>query len=188
MKKKNALVRTRNTLAKRLRNCGTLEERWFLLHTGSPCPSELARLLYSVLEERNAERKWYFSGPNLTDAIREIFAKWRAGLEQRTGKLILPILMNGDAKAIRELADTVEKMENLNGDYPPESDPLRVALLKLFRYRVLPWRMSWNQLEKELDELRAGKHAREHILRVIKELQLQKLIQIIPAKRGPSRI
>jgi iron-sulfur cluster repair protein YtfE (RIC family) len=143
-------------------------------------------LLLLVLEERNAEGKWYFSGPNLTDGLRESFAKWRAGLEQRTGKLIFPMLMKGDANAIRDLAKTVERMEALNADHAPKVDSLRLALLKLIRHRASPLCVTWNDLEKQLAELRAGNHAREHIHRVMKQLGIWgKLIQIIPAKRGP---
>ena len=101
--------------------------------------------------------------------------------------MILPLLMKGNANAIRDLAHAVEKMEKLNTDYPPKSDPLRFALLRIVRHRIKPLRISWKKLETELHERRAGTHAREHILRVIKELRIQKLIEIIPAKRGPSR-
>jgi len=189
MKKKKAPVRTRNTLAKQLRNCSTNEERWFLLHIGSTRPTELEQLFFQVLELRNAERYVRSYDPDLShDVQKNFFAHWRTGLEERTGKMILPLLMKGNANAIRDLAHAVEKMEKLNVDHPPDTEPLRLALLKIVRHRVAPLRISWKKLETELDQLRAGKHAREHILRVIKELQIQKLIQIIPAKRGRSRI
>lgn len=186
MKKKNVPVRARNTLAKQLRNCSTNEERWFLLHIGSTRPTELEQFFNQVLEFRSAERRFKSFGANIANATRHSFDQWRTGLEERTGKIILPLLMEGDSKTISALARVVEKMEKLNVHYSRESDPLRLALLTLVRYRVAPLRISWKKLETELAELRAGTHAREHILRVIKELKIQ--IQIIPAKRGRSRI
>jgi hypothetical protein len=181
MKRKKTPARTRNTLAKRLRNCSTQEERWFLLHTGTTRPTELEQLFYLVLEERNAERYSRSYDPNL-DVTKSFYARWRTSLEQRTGKLILPLLMKGNANAIRDLAHAVENMEKLNADYPPECDFLRRALLKLFRHRVSPWDTTWQELEAKLVELHAGGHDRNHIRRVMKQLGIWKLIQI-PTKR-----
>jgi hypothetical protein len=89
MKKKNEPVRARNTLAKRLRNCSTNDERWLLLHIGSTRPTELEQLFYQVLELRNAERYSRSYDPDLSDDVtKSFYARWRTGLEQRTGKMI----------------------------------------------------------------------------------------------------
>jgi hypothetical protein len=78
-------------------------------------------------------------------------------------------------------------MEAVNAEYPSEIDPLRVALLKLFRHRVAPWCTTWRELEAKLaePELHAGGHDRNHIRRVMKQLGIWKLVQI-PAKRKPK--
>lgn len=183
MKKKNAPVRARNTLAKQLRNCSTNEERWFLLHIGSTRPSELEQLFYQVLEMRNAERYTRSYDPDLShDVTKSFYARWRTGLEERTGKMILPLLMKGNGNAIRDLAHAVEKMEKLNADYPTGTDSLRPALLKLFRHRVSPWCTTWPELQDRLTDLKAKGHDRDHIRRVMKQLGIWKLVEI-PAKR-----
>ena len=188
MKKAKALARPRNTLAKRLRNCSTLEERWLLLHTGSPRPTELEHLVYFVLLAKNTERQRCASGSNLTDDRHKGFDQWRANLEHWAGKLLFSIVMKGDVKTLRALADTVGRVAVLNADNLPSRDFLPLALLKLVWRRASPLRVTWRELKTRVADLHGGRHAPEHILRVIKELQIQKLIQIIPTKRGRSRI
>src|SRR5262245_31569263 len=117
----------RSTIVSKLGECKTLAEKFqFVMNGGNQDP--LLALVFEAFAQSDFEQD-----PNPLPDFKDLIPQWRAALEAKTGKLILPLLMGRDATTIRKLAGFVETPK-----HPGPTDRLRAAL-----FALRPGRYSW---------------------------------------------